>query len=330
MNHDNLLVDNFGRKHSYLRISVTDRCNLRCTYCMPAQGIVVKPKSQILSFEEILRLSTIFVAMGVKKIRLTGGEPLIRQNLDELITKLKEIPGLSTLALTTNGILLTDHAKSLKKAGLDAINISLDTLQEQRFETITRRNDFRRVISGIEAALEANFSSVKLNVVVIKGVNDDEILDMLEFVKDSPINIRFIEYMPFQDNNWQEQNLVPYHLIKETIERQYKLIPLLQAPTDVAKDFQIQNYSGKVSFITSMSESFCSTCNRLRITAEGTIKACLFSNSELSLRDAMRNGASDRQIETLILQALAGKPAAHDPAQELAFSQNRTMIQIGG
>lgn len=326
----NSLIDKFGRMHTYLRISVTDRCNLRCIYCMPAQGIVVKPKSEILSFGEILRLGNVFVGMGVKKIRITGGEPLVRQNLDLLVTDLKTIPGLSTLALTTNGILLKEQAASLKKAGLDAVNISLDTLNEKRFEAITRRNDFKRVLSGIETAIETSFSSIKLNVVVIRGVNDDEILDMLNFVKDSPINIRFIEYMPFEDNNWCAEKLLSYRNIRDIIERHYTLIPLLQETTDVAKDFQILGHKGRVSFITSMSESFCGNCNRLRLTAEGSIKACLFSNAEVSLRDAMRSGADNNELKELILQSLSDKPEAHDPIDKLASSPNRTMIQIGG
>jgi cyclic pyranopterin phosphate synthase len=277
---------------------------------MPAQGIVVKPKSEILSFGEILRLGNVFVGMGVKKIRITGGEPLVRQNLDLLVADLKTIPGLSTLALTTNGILLKEQATSLKKAGLDAVNISLDTLNEKRFEAITRRNDFKRVLSGIETAIETSFSSIKLNVVVIRGVNDDEILDMLNFVKDSPINIRFIEYMPFEDNNWCAEKLLSYRNIRDIIERHYTLIPLLQETTDVAKDFQILGHKGRVSFITSMSESFCGNCNRLRLTAEGSIKACLFSNAEVSLRDAMRSGADNNELEELILQSLSDKPEA--------------------
>jgi cyclic pyranopterin phosphate synthase len=297
---------------------------------MPAQGIVVKPKSEILSFGEILRLGNVFVGMGVKKIRITGGEPLVRQNLDLLVADLKTIPGLSTLALTTNGILLKEQATSLKKAGLDAVNISLDTLNEKRFEAITRRNDFKRVLSGIETAIETSFSSIKLNVVVIRGVNDDEILDMLNFVKDSPINIRFIEYMPFEDNNWCAEKLLSYRNIRDIIERHYTLIPLLQETTDVAKDFQILGHKGRVSFITSMSESFCGNCNRLRLTAEGSIKACLFSNAEVSLRDAMRSGADNNELEELILQSLSDKPEAHDPIDKLASSPNRTMIQIGG
>lgn len=325
-----LLVDKFGRKHTYLRISVTDRCNLRCVYCMPAEGIKVKPKNEILTFEEIERLARIFADLGIKKIRITGGEPLVRNGLEKLLQQLGRISAVETLAITTNAVLLADKAQAIRDAGVSAINISLDSLRADRFQEITLRNDFHKVMSAIERVVQVGFPSVKLNAVIMGGRNDDEILDFVDFVKDKGINVRFIEFMPFPENSWNVNGVVSYAAMRARIEEKYELRPIDGKPGDVAKDFHIVGHSGTVSFITSMTDSFCSSCNRLRLTADGSLKTCLFYAPEISLRDAMRNAASDNELRQMILDTVLEKPEAHPPAEELANSENRTMVEIGG
>jgi cyclic pyranopterin phosphate synthase len=330
MTIENRLIDRHGRRHSYLRISITDRCNLRCTYCMPPQGIDWTPRAEVLTADEIVRLGTIFVGMGITKIRLTGGEPLSRRDVGEIAQRLGALPALKTLAMTTNGISLAKRAGDLRAAGLNALTISLDTLRRDRFKAIAKRDQFDAVIDGIEAALAAGFTPLKINVVVMRRVNDDEILDFVAWAKDRPINVRFIEYMPFPDNKWSTGGLMPYAEMRALIQRDYELIPLVGDKTDVGKDFRIGGHQGSVSFVTSMTESFCGGCNRLRVTADGNIKSCLFHPAEQSLRDAMRAGGSDADVEALILSAVAGKQAAHPPMEELMTMKNRTMIEIGG
>jgi len=330
MSVENRLVDRHGRRHSYLRMSITDRCNLRCTYCMPPQGIDWTPRAEILTADEVVRLGTIFVGMGITKIRLTGGEPLSRRDVGQIAERLGALPGLKTLAMTTNGISLAKRAGDLRAAGLNALTISLDTLRRDRFVEIAKRDQFGAVMDGIEAALAAGFAPLKINVVVMRGVNDDEILDFVAWAKDRPINVRFIEYMPFPDNHWSTGGLMPYAEIRSLIQCDYELIPLVGARTDVGKDFRIGGHQGTVSFVTSMTESFCGGCNRLRVTADGNIKSCLFHPAEQSLRDAMRAGGSDVDVEALILSAVEGKQAAHPPMEELMTMKNRTMIEIGG
>ncbi len=326
----NKLVDSFGRKHTYLRISVTDRCNLRCQYCMPPEGLDWKKKSEILTYEEMLRIARVFVDLGIKKIRITGGEPLVRKDLDLFIKQISELPGIQTIAMTTNGVLLADKAQALKDAGLQALNISLDTLKEDRFKEITKRDDFQNVINGINAALDHGFSPLKVNVVLIKGFNDDEILDFIDYVKERPINIRFIEYMPFKDNHWSADGVCTYADTKALIETKHKLTALSLEEGAVAKDFAIADYAGTVSFVTSMTESFCASCNRLRLTADGSMKSCLFYPAELNLRDTLRAGISDEGLAKIIQDAVWQKPEAHPPAEEILADQNRAMISIGG
>lgn len=326
----NKLVDTFGRKHTYLRISVTDRCNLRCSYCMPPEGLNWKDKSEILSYEEIIRIARVFVDLGVTKIRLTGGEPLVRKDLHVLVEHLSQLKGVQTIAMTTNAVLLAGQAQALKKAGLTALNISLDTLQKTRFTDITKRDDYDNVIRGIDAALEMGFSPLKLNVVVIKGFNDDELLDIVDWAKDKPINVRFIEFMPFKDNHWQAEGVFSYAEMRELIDKQFTLVPLEMEHGAVAKDFAIKDHIGSVSFVTSMTESFCNTCNRLRLTADGSVKSCLFYLPEVSLRDVLRRGITDEDLALMIQSAVLMKPEAHPPMEELATVANRSMIEIGG
>lgn len=326
----NKLVDTFDRRHTYLRISVTDRCNLRCSYCMPPEGLNWKDKTEILSYEEIIRIARVFADLGITKIRLTGGEPLVRKDLHVLVEHLSQLKGIKTIAMTTNAVLLAGQAQALKKAGLTALNISLDTLQKARFTDITKRDDYDNVIRGIDAALEVGFAPLKLNVVVIKGFNDDELLDIVDWSKDKPINVRFIEYMPFKDNHWQPEGVFPYAEMRELIDKQFTLVPLEMEHGAVAKDFAIKDHIGSVSFVTSMTESFCSTCNRLRLTADGSVKSCLFYLPEVSLRDVLRRGITDEDLALMIQSAVLMKPEAHPPMDELATVANRSMIEIGG
>lgn len=327
---NNKLIDKFGRAHSYLRISVTDRCNLRCVYCMPPEGIDVRKKEEILTFEEIFRVARVFVEMGITKIRITGGEPLVRKDLDTLFAMLQPLDGLKTLALTTNGVLLAGQIERLKNAGLKCINISLDTLRSDRFLDLTLRDQWQPVMDGILAAAKAEFESVKLNVVVIKDRNSDELLDFVEFVKDRKMNVRFIEYMPFKDNDWDRSGVLSFAEMRTAIEQHYKLIPMTTKAGDVAKDFSIAGHTGTVSFISSMTDSFCASCNRLRLTADGSIKSCLFYEPEISFRQKLRSGCSDEDLRNIILYALDLKPEAHPPMEELAKMSNRAMVEIGG
>jgi len=323
------LIDQFGRAHSYLRISVTDRCNLRCSYCMPPGGIELKPKADILTLEEIVRVARVFVDLGVDKIRITGGEPLVRKDIEWLVAQLGALP-IKTLALTTNAVLLRDKVPALKAGGLDAINISLDTLRRERFIQIALRDEFEQVWQGIEAALAAKFRSLKINMVVMAGGNDDEIIDFVERFKDQPVNVRFIEYMPFKDNRWHQDAVFSYADTRAIVESRFTLKPIDCEAGAVAKDFAVDGHVGTVSFISSMTDSFCSSCNRLRLMSDGSIKSCLFYAPEVNLREQLRAGASDRELHELINVALAKKPEAHPPMEELSAMENRAMVEIGG
>lgn len=326
------LIDSFNRKHTYLRISVTDRCNLRCIYCMPSQGIEMKSRDKMLTFDEIKRVAEIFAALGITKIRLTGGEPLVRKDLPRLVESISNIPGIDTISMTTNGVLLKNFAPQLKESGLTHLNVSLDTLRLSRFVQIALRQNYYDVIAGINAALDAGFQPLKLNTVIIGGVNDDELHDFVEFVRDKPINIRFIEYMPFKFNQWNQGKLISFQQMKEKIEERYNLIPLEKSLNEnsVSKDFKIQGFAGSVSFITSMSDHFCGTCNRIRLTADGSIKSCLFHPAEVNLKSALRSNSSDDVISEMIQSAISVKPYGHPKAEDLIAIENRSMIQIGG
>ncbi len=325
------LIDSFNRKHTYLRISVTDRCNLRCSYCMPPQGILLKERSEILTFDEIERVAKLFATMGVNKIRLTGGEPLVRKDLPNLIQRLVNNSGIRTIGITTNGVLLKSFADDLKQAGLTNLNVSLDTLRSSRFEIISGRQHFNDVIDGIYTSLDAGFQPLKLNVVVLGGVNDDELLDFVEFVKDKPINVRFIEYMPFKFNQWNQAKFVSFRQMRKTISQKYYLKKNKSSEKNsVTKDYWINGVMGTVSFITSMSDHFCGNCNRIRLTADGSIKSCLFHPAEINLRSALRSGDSDEVIGEMIRSAVLQKQFEHQASEELVNIENRSMIQIGG
>ena len=296
---------------------------------MPGKGAAWKPRAEILSLEEIERLARLMVSMGIQKIRLTGGEPMVRSNLAELIAKLASLSGLKTLAMTTNGTLLADHAHTLRNSGLTALNVSLDTLRRERFREITLRDNFGDVLAGIDAALDAGFAPLKLNVVVIAGLNDDECGDFVEFVRTREIDVRFIEFMPFPGNHWQQSRFAPWRNIKANIEQNHTLIPV-ETSEGVARSFRVEGFAGRVSFVSPLTEEFCMSCSRLRLTADGALKSCLFYPAEISLRDAVRNGASDEELEALVRGALAQKHRIHPDAHVLTTMGNRCMSAIGG
>lgn len=327
------LTDQFGRVHDYLRISLTERCNLRCVYCMPEEGIVLRPKSEFMRTEEVLALAEAFVKLGVKKIRLTGGEPLVRKDANEIIEGLSKLP--ISLAISTNGILVDKFIDTFKSTNLRSINISLDSLQEERFNKVTRRNDFQKIRSNIDLLLNEGYH-VKLNAVIMKEVNEDEILDFIEFTKDKNIHYRFIEFMPFNGNKWDWSKGLSFKEMMERIHARYSenVIKLEDKKNDTTKAFQIKGYKGTFAVISSVTNPFCDTCNRLRLTADGKIKNCLFSNSETDLLTAFRAG---EDITNLIRETVwhkksvrGGMETFEDLSNAELNQQNRNMISIGG
>lgn len=279
------LQDNFNRTHTYLRISLTERCNLRCTYCMPEDGVTLSKRDAILTTDEIIQLASIFVEQGVTKIRLTGGEPTVRKDLVDIVTQLKQLGGgLEQVGITTNGLTLTRQLVPLQRAGLDALNISLDTLRPERFEKFTRRKGWERVVAGLDLAIQLGYRP-KVNCVLMRGQNDDEIVSFVEFTRDRNVDIRFIEYMPFSGNKWDTQKMVPFKEILEIIRETHPdFEPLENHPNDTSKAFQVPGYRGRMGFITSMSEHFCGTCNRIRLTADGNLKVGVTGGGPLRIQ----------------------------------------------
>ncbi|GMH36095.1 hypothetical protein BSKO_03963 [Bryopsis sp. KO-2023] len=327
-----MLTDTFGRKHTYLRISLTERCNLRCQYCMPAEGVDLTPKDELLTTDEILRLAGLFVSCGVDKIRLTGGEPTVRRDIVDLTKALSSLPGLSTLAITTNGLAVSRKLEALKAAGLGALNISLDTLKPERFEIFTRRRGHDRVLNTIYKAIDLGFHPVKVNVVVMKGQNDDEINDFVELTRNRPLNVRFIEYMPFDGNRWSNDKMVSYKDMLGAVQQKYPegVVRCMDPVGEVAKNFKVNGFEGTVSFVTSMTSAFCGDCNRLRLLADGNLKVCLFGANEVSLKDAIREGATNFELKSIISAAVDRKKAAHAGMFNVSKMRNRAMIKIGG
>ncbi len=325
-----VLSDGFGRLHTYLRIALVEQCNLRCRYCMPDEDLAWTPEPQLLTAEEIIRLARLFVEAGVTKIRLTGGEPLLRTDVGQIAEAIGALPGLETLALTTNGLLLPKKLEALQQAGLNLLNISLDTLRPDRFEQITQRRGFDLVLRAIGDAIARGYDPVKVNCVVMRGVNEDELVDFVAWTEHRPVEVRFIEFMPFDGNRWDDTRLVAYEEMRGRIEAAFPLERLADGPNDTSKTFRVPGFRGRVGFITSMTEHFCEGCNRLRITADGNLKVCLFGRAEVSLRDALRRGASDEALRTLVSAAVGRKHARHAGMKALARMENRPMITIGG
>ncbi len=325
-----VLDDGFGRRHTYLRISLVENCNLRCHYCMPEEGLAWTPDAQLLTDLEVIRLARLFVGEGVTKIRLTGGEPLLRPGIESIAEALGAMDGLRTLALTTNGLLLPKKFDRLHRAGLDQINISLDTLKPERFEAITRRRGLKLVMRAISEAIERGYDPVKVNCVVMRGLNEDELCDFVDWTRDLPLEVRFIEFMPFDGNQWDSRRLYSFAEMLRDIRARYPLERVTGSRHDTSKTFRVPGFRGTVGFITSMTENFCEGCNRLRITADGNLKVCLFGAAETSLRDAMRGGAGDDDLLEAVSRAVARKHARHAGMHNLAVMQNRPMITIGG
>lgn len=329
-----ILTDDFGRKHNYLRISLLEKCNLRCTYCMPADGIALSPKASLMTAEEIFALAQTFVENGVDKIRLTGGEPLLRKDFPEIISKLSTLK--TSLSITTNGILIDRHIDALKQANIKKINLSLDTLVASKFHSVTLRDQFEKVISNLHLLLNHDFT-VKVNVVLMKGFNDNEIIDFIKLTQFLPISVRFIEFMPFAGNEWDRSKMVSQNEILSQVESVFlseEIQKLEDEKNFTARTYRIKGFQGDFGIISSITNPFCDGCNRIRLTANGKIKNCLFSNSETDLLTPFRNGES---IENLISVSIknkkkvrAGMVTIEEMDDPSLHFDNRSMIAIGG
>ncbi len=327
------LIDSHHRKIEYLRISVTDRCNLRCLYCMPAEGVNLATPESILRYEEILRIARLSVNHGVTRIRVTGGEPLVRKGIVEFIRELSGLKGLEEVSLTTNGVALKEFAGRLKDAGLTRVNVSLDSLKRERFAKVTRGDKLDAVLEGLEEAQRVGLTPVKINMVVIKGFNDDEIVDFARISREKPYHVRFIEYMPFNtEEGWDREKCISADEIKRLIEAEVPLLPIEErgAGAGPARRFKIKGAPGELGFISPVTRHFCGECNRLRLTADGKIRACLFSDTEVDLKGALRDGSDDRAIEDLLFHAVMEKPAGHHINENIFKRCARTMSLIGG
>lgn len=326
------MLDGLGREINYLRISITDRCNLRCRYCMPEKGVTLKRHDEILSFEEIELLVSVAAEVGIRKVRLTGGEPLIRREVVELVRRIASHPLIDDLAITTNGILFSPMARELKEAGLNRVNISLDTMQEERYSYITRGGDLGKVLQAVEIALREDMHPVKINMVVIRGFNEDEIPDFCRLAYERPVHVRFIEFMPVGELLfWQKDRIMKCEEIKTMIENQYDLFPAkITRGNGPAKYFGLAGGQGTVGFISPMSNHFCHECNRLRLTADGKLRACLYHGQETNLKEALKKGATREEIREMIVQTILSKPAKHHMEKDAWGQKDRKMYQIGG
>ncbi|TWT98183.1 Cyclic pyranopterin monophosphate synthase [Botrimarina colliarenosi] len=326
------LTDRFGRRHTKLRVSVTDRCNLRCRYCMPAEGVPVAPRDELLTFEELERVVRIATELGVTQVRLTGGEPLVRKNLDVLVAKLAALPGVRDLALSTNAVLLAEQADALRAAGLQRVNISLDVLDPAAFKAITRRDDYDRVVAGIEAARGVGFDSIKVNVVSLRGVTEDQVVPFGNFARDTGLEVRFIEYMPLDaSSEWERGRVLFAADIRRALEEAIQPLAPISEPTgSPATEYEFADGVGRIGFIPTVSQPFCATCDRFRLTADGKLRNCLFSHDEVDLRGPLREGADDAAIAALMQQAIAAKGPGHQINTDQFVQPARTMSAIGG
>jgi len=326
------LVDSFGRVHDNLRISVTDRCNIRCFYCMPEDGVQYVDRSQILDFEEIERFVRIAVTLGIVKLRITGGEPLVRRGLPELVRRLAVVPGIRELALTTNAVLLPEMAEPLYAAGLRRINVHLDTLDRERFRRITRRDDLPKVMAGLDVARRLGYS-IKLNAVAVKDLVEPDIVPLAHFGREHGIEVRYIEFMPLDAQNlWDRGRVLMADQIIETLSRE--IAPLVPVPDPdpraPATEYAFADGIGKVGFIASVSRPFCLNCNRIRLTADGKLRYCLFALEEDDVKGLMRSGASDDEIAALVRRNVAGKWVGHEINSAKFVAPPRPMYSIGG
>jgi len=327
------LIDSHGRVHTSLRISITDRCNIRCFYCMPAENVVFRPREEILTYEEIERFASVAARLGINRLRITGGEPLVRKNLAKLIERLSTIAGIDDIALTTNGVLLAEQAAALKNAGLQRLNISLDTLDDDVFFQLSRRRGIDQVIAGIHQAKKLGFDKIRLNAIAIKSITEQAIVPLATFARQYNLELRFIEFMPLDaDDQWQRQQVLTGDEIKDILETAFcKLLPVTRDDaSQPAVDFRFSDGQGRIGFINPLSHPFCHNCNRIRITAEGQLRNCLFSTTEWDARELLRNEGTDDELETLIRSCVSGKNAAHGIDTDTFIKPQRAMYQIGG
>jgi GTP 3',8-cyclase len=327
------LVDGWGRRIESVRLSVTDKCNFRCTYCMPAEGLEWLRRDEILTFEELARLSRILAALGVHEVRLTGGEPLVRRDVPELVAMLAAIPGIDDLSLTTNGILLTRHAAALVAAGLRRINVSLDSLDHVRFAQITRRDALDQVLAGLaEAERFPELRPIKINCVAIKGFTEEEVPALAALARRKPYVVRFIEFMPLDaDRAWSADQVLTGAEIRALIEAEHgPLVELPAKPSSTARRFAFADGAGEIGFVNPVSEPFCSTCDRIRITADGQLRTCLFSRREWDVKTVLRDGSDDTQIATFLRHAVRHKELKHRVKEPGFVPASRSMSQIGG
>jgi len=327
----NTLQDGFGRIHNNLRISVTDRCNLRCTYCMP-EDVVFRDRSELLSFEEITHFVRVAAPLGIDKIRLTGGEPLMRRDLPTLVRMIVDIPGIRDIGLTTNGILLADQAQALYDAGLRRLNVSLDTLDPGRFRELTRRDGVEKVIAGMFAAKKAGFDPIKVNAVSIRGITDNDAVPLAQFCRENGFELRFIEYMPIGADSWEREKVFFAHEILDQLESAFG--PIAPSPNydprSPAMDFDYSDGGGRVGIIASISRPFCRSCNRVRLTAEGKLRNCLFALDEVDVKPFLREQHDDEALAQTIRRNVAEKWEGHEINTAKFVKPERTMHTIGG
>ena len=338
----NQLIDNFGREISYLRVSITDRCNYRCIYCRPEKSFSFIPHQEILRYEEMVEIIEEAVKLGISKVRITGGEPLVRKDVLNFVRQLKKIKKLKDISLTTNGFFLGEYANKLKAAGLNRVNVSLDSLQEERYRKITRGGSLEKVLTGIYTAIEAGLLPIKINTVVIKGVNDDEIDDFVKLTLKYPVNVRFIEFMPSTDTliNEYENGFISVLKIRDDLIKKYLLEPVkIYTNNGPAKYYQINGSKSTVGFITALSQHFCESCNRIRLTSDGKIRPCLFSNKEIDIKSEIRNSEKlnistpclrKKLIQEKIIEAVKLKPASHQLNTKVKNNISFQMSKIGG
>ena len=333
MNRREPLIDGFGRVHTNLRVSVTDRCNIRCFYCMPAENVRFKPRHELLNFEEIARFVRVVAEMGVNKVRLTGGEPLVRHDLSVLVEMLARVPGVRDIALTTNGMLLAQQASALRRSGLKRLNISLDSLSPETFFKISRREGLEQVLEGIFAAQKVGFEKIRLNAVAIRGITEEEIVPLGRFAREHGMEMRFIEFMPLDaDGAWDTEQVLSGAAIREVLEREIgRLVPLaIEDRSQPATDYAFADGRGRIGFINPVTQPFCHNCNRLRLTAEGRVRNCLFSTEEWDAREILRGGGSDDDLAALVAASVGAKRAGHGIDSEAFIKPDRAMYQIGG
>lgn len=327
------LKDNYNRDINYVRIAVTDRCNLRCFYCMPEQGIVYEPKAHLLSYEEIIRLLTILGQLGFTKVRFTGGEPFLRKDFTQLIEKTSALSSFENIHITTNGTLVQNHIPLLKKLGITKLNLSLDTLNEERFKKITRRDDFSKVWDTLQVLIKENFS-VKVNAVAMNGINTEDIIPMAELAREYPIHVRFIEEMPFNGGAKENQKIFSSKEILSTLHKHFPDLKVLSGKHgDTATEYTAAHFIGKIGIIPAFSRTFCTTCNRLRITANGEIKTCLYDGGVFSMRDFLRSGATDLEVKEKFIELIRLKPKDGFEAEKFTTQsviRNESMSSIGG